>query len=576
MYKTIKKYLIIFSQLILLAGCANQLPPGGGPVDTVPPKIIEGYPQTGTTNFSGDYMKFKFSKYIDKQTLKSAMFISPAIEGELDYDWTGTSVKIKFPHKLKKDITYSVTIGTDLVDYNNHNRMSQGYNLTFATGNKIDKGEITGKVFDGKPDGVLIYAYMIGDSVINPMVKKPDYISQTGAGGTYKLLGLSPALYRVYAVRDQSHELLYQPEQDDIGMAETDVKLTETDTLYQNLNFFLTKVDTVKPRLVSAIMTDKYHVLVNFSKELDSSFIRTDNYLFMDSTTKATVKPVYAFKGNTKPTEIVLVTKNNFSAKDEVFLIADSIKDKLGNVYTKDFAQITISEKNDTTKPGIISTSPAKGSSSVDYTGANLLFYFNDAFDTSEAKNKITFSDTSKKMVPYNVLFIDNASFKITPVHSLEANTDYLIKLDLNAFKDAAGNAYDSVYQYKFTTINGLDFTGVSGIVDSVDFSKNPVLVLQGTDEAKSSYQLELNGSGKFSFDRVPAGKYNLWGYYDTDSSKTYSYGKVFPYKPSEQFFSSTEILNLRPRWTVTNVRFLFKKQTNFPSAEDVHGLPGR
>jgi hypothetical protein len=561
LFKFIKKYFVVALQAIILAGCANQLPPGGGPVDTVPPKITESYPLSGTTNFSDDYMEFNFSKYVDKQTLKTSLFISPAVEGDMEFSWTGTSVRINFPQKLKKNVTYVVTIGTDLADYNNHNRMSQSYNITFSTGSKIDKGEINGKVFNSKPDGVMIFAYIIyKDSVINPMVKKPDYISQTGTGGTYKLLGLAPASYRVYAVRDQGHDLLYQPEQDDIGMPSGDVKLTDTDTLFTGLNFFLTKADTIKPRLVTAIMTDKFHLLVNFSKEIDSSFILSGNYHIIDSASKTSVTPVYAFKGNTKPTEIVLVTKQNFPEKDEVILIADSIRDKFGNLYVKDTVQITLNGKPDTTKPGIISIIPSNGSSSVDYINASILFYFNDAFDTSIAKRGITFSDTSRNKIPYSIFFMDDASFKITPDQNLEANTDYIIRLTLNGFKDAAGNAYDSVYQYKFRTINGLDFTGISGTVENVDFTKNPTLILQGVDEGKYSYEVELNGSDKFNFDRVMTGKYSLWGFYDTDSSKTYTFGKSYPFKPSEQYYFYPDTVNLRARWSITNAKFIFKK----------------
>jgi len=545
---------------MILTGCANQLPPPGGPVDLVPPKILKVYPESGTTNFKDDYIEFNFSKYIDKQTLNSSLFISPAIEGNLDFDWTGTTVRITFPKKLKKNITYVVTIGTDLEDYNNHNKMSEAYNITFSTGDKIDKGEITGKVVDNKPDGVMIYAYIAGDSVINPMERKPDYISQTGVDGNYKLLGLAPASYRVYAVRDEAHDLLYHPEQDDIGMAIADIRITESDTLYTGLNFLLTKVDTVKPRFVTAIMTDKFHVLVNFSKDIDPSMVSSNNFIIIDSTSKVTINPVYVFKRYSKPTDIVIVTEHDFPGKDEVYLKADSIKDNFGNIYTNDYTQITLSEKADTVKPGILNTIPPKGSANVDFNQTNILFYFNDAFDTSAAKSKIAFSDTSGKNIPYDLYFIDDASFKITPLQNLEANTDYLIKLDLKGFKDAAGNAYDSVYQYKFKTINGLDFTGVAGTVENVDFSKNPYLVLQGIDEGKYKYQLELHGSNKFDFNRVQPGKYSLWGYYDTDSSKTYSYGKSFPFKPSEQFYLYQETLNLRPRWSITNVIFIFKK----------------
>ncbi len=549
--------------MLLLSGCANQLPPDGGAVDTVPPKIADVYPANGTTNFKGDYVQFDFSKYVDKSTLKNALFISPAIEGDLNFDWTGTSVKISFPSSLRKNVTYIITVGTDLQDYYNHNRMAQSYTLTFSTGDKIDKGEIEGKVYDEKPDGIMIFAYTVADSAVNPMKYKPDYISQTGTDGSYKLLGLAPASYRIFAVRDQYKDLIYQPEQDDIGMPPNDVKLTETDTLAAGLNFFLTKMDTVKPRLISAVMTDKYHILLNFTKEVDATTINSKDFSLIDSTLKKNFTPVYAFKGNTKPTEMVLVTTADLPIKDEAYVFVDSIKDKYGNVFRNDFAQITLSEKADTTKPGIAGVIPPDNSDKVDFQNPVISFAFNDGFDTTAARENISLSDTSGIKYPINVHFIDDASFKVLPVQNLKANTYYIIKLTLNGFKDAAGNAYDSVYKYKFKTINGLDFTGASGTVDGAVFSKNPFLILQGIDSDKLKYQQPLNKSSSFKFDRVQPGKYFLWGYYDTDSSKTYSYGEPLPFKPAEKFVFYPDTLNLRARWTVTGINFNFGERNH-------------
>lgn len=557
----IKKYknILIFFLGLFLSNCANQLPPGGGAIDFVPPKIVDTYPLNGTTNFSDDHIEFDFSKYIEKRTLKDAMFVSPAIEGDMQFDWTGTSVKIYFPHQLKKNVTYVFTIGTDVQDFNNHNKMSQAFSLTFSTGNKIDKGEIEGKVYDDKPNGIMIFAYTVGDSAINPMKRKPDYISQTGSDGAYKLQGLASNIYRVFAVRDQYKDLIYQPDQDEIGMPVNDVKLTDKDTLFEGLNFFLTKLDTVKPRLVSASMTDKYHILVNFTKEFEESIIRSKNFLIIDSTTKKSYKPIYAFKGNTKATELVLVTNESLPVTDEAFLMADSIKDKFGNLFTNDFVQITLNEKSDTTKPIIIRTIPANNSTNVDFLNATFKFYFNDAFDSTSAKKNIAFTDTSNKEINFNIYFNDDASFNIIPKQKLQTNTDYIIKLNLNGFKDAAENAYDSVYQYKFKTINGLDFTGISGELENCKLNKNPYIVLQGTDVEKIVYQQEIKNPNKYNFERIQPGKYLLWGFYDSDSSKSYTYGRPFPFKPSEQFTFYPDTLTLRARWIQTNLNFRFK-----------------
>jgi hypothetical protein len=165
--RKIRNSLLLFIGL-LLSNCANQLPPGGGEIDKTPPQIINIYPPSGTTNFSDDYFELEFSEYVDRRSLQDAIFISPAIEGALDLDWSGKSVRISFPSKLKDNTTYVVTIGTDVVDYNNKNRMAVSFNFTFSTGNEIDRRIISGKVYDEKPSGILIFAYKLNSDTVNP------------------------------------------------------------------------------------------------------------------------------------------------------------------------------------------------------------------------------------------------------------------------------------------------------------------------------------------------------------------------------------------------------------------------
>jgi len=102
--------------------CANQLPPSGGDEDKIPPKIVKVFPADGITNFDEDYFEIEFSEYVDKRSVRDAIFISPFIEGTFTYSWIGTTLEVTFPEKLKDDVTYTITIGTDAVDLNNKNR----------------------------------------------------------------------------------------------------------------------------------------------------------------------------------------------------------------------------------------------------------------------------------------------------------------------------------------------------------------------------------------------------------------------------------------------------------------------
>lgn len=540
----------------VLSECANQLPPGGGEVDTIPPKIIEVYPEDGTTNFKDDYFELGFSEYVEKRSVKEAIFISPAFDGELELDWSGKYVRVYFPGDLKQNVTYVVTIGTDVADYNNRNNMSEAYSFTFSTGPEIDKRMITGKVYNEKPQGIMLFGYLLNGEEPNPSERKPDYISQTGKDGNYKLAGLAAGSYRIFAVRDEFRDLLYQSDQDQVGIPYRDVELGVSDTLYSGLNFILTKIDTIKPRLLSASMTDRSHILANFSEELDRKSIRPSNFYLFDSTANKRTQIQYAFKGNTKVSEIVLVPNEILPIENSVYLFVDSIIDKSGNIYYNDFAQLTLSDRADTSKTELFKTNPAFGNKDVDFQSPTFTFEFNDAFDAVKSREGITFSDTLKKNIPFEVEFLDDASFIVTPLKRLEMSKDYYIKIDLARLKDASGNYYDSVYQFKFKTITGIEFTGVTGKLIGFDDNKNQKLVLKSIEKEKLEYTTPVAKSGLFNFDRIIPGKYSLFSYYDFDSSNTYSFGNVFPFKKSEEFSPYPDTLNLRARWTETDIKF--------------------
>jgi hypothetical protein len=559
MINNILKYFFLLLFALLLSECANQLPPGGGEIDRVPPVITEISPPDGTTNYKEDYFELTFSKYVEKRSLKDAIFISPAINGNIELDWSGHSVRVIFPAKLKDSTTYVVTIGTDLVDYNNRNRMAQSVTFSFSTGNKVDKKIISGRVFEEKPSGILIFAYKKGKEDPDPMKIKPDYISQVGNDGHYKIIGLAEGNYRVFAVYDQYRDFLFQPEQDKIGLPPKDVSFSEHDTLYPNLNFFLTKIDTSAPRILTSVMTDKMHILVNFTEPIDSSCIKANNFFVYDSTTQKRTPMLFVYKGNTKPSEIVLVTSHEIPESNSSWFFADSIKDISGNKYLRDFSQLTISTKPDSTKLDFYKYIPPNKTDRADFNNQDFTFFLNDGVDSTQIKNVVSFTDTSRVSVPFIIKFIDDAAFRIVPVKPLEPRKDYIIKINFSNLTDAAGNKRDSVYQYKFKTISGSDFTGISGVLKNVDLNKRPVLVLQGIDGDKNIYTRSLFKDNKFNIERVSPGKYSLWAYLDSDSSGTYSFGSIKPYKPAEEFSFYPDTLDLKARWVQSDLLFEFK-----------------
>ena len=303
-------------------------------------------------------------------------------------------------------------------------------------------------------------------------------------------------------------------------------------------------------------MTDMHHILVTLSEEFDSTIISSGNFYIFDSTANKSSNLKYAYKGDTKKEELVLVTDQEFNQGSNYFVFAKQLKDKKGNTFENEGVSLTVSDRVDTTKPSISYAVPASGSTDADFQNQSFYFRLNDAVDSTALTSRISFTDTLKKSISYTIQFIDNASFRIYPA-GLEPGIQYIIKVNLPGITDAAGNSADSAYIYKFKTISGLDFTGISGIINNVDIARNPVLILEGTKDNREKYLYKAEGR-KFEIKRVRPGSYIFWGFYDEDKNGEYSYGSYNPFKYAEEFSVYPDSVNLRPRWTVTDVKFNF------------------
>ncbi|WP_304130713.1 Ig-like domain-containing protein [Ignavibacterium album] len=556
MVKTTK---IILSAILLifLAGCANQLPPGGGEVDTIPPEIIETYPKDGTVNYKDNYFEFTFSEYVDKRSFREAIFISPAIDGEMEIDWSGRTVTVSFPNGFQPELTYVINIGTDVVDLNNRNRMASSYSLTFSTGNEIDRRKISGKVFGKEAEGTLIFGYIIKDDTTNYLLSKPMYISQVGKDGNYQLNGLAAASYRVFAVKDQFKDYIFQSDQDMIGIPFRDVILAENDSSFEGLNFFIFKADTTKPRLMEALMTDERHILVKFSEEIDTLSVKADNYRIVDSASALVSNILYAYRSANKKEEIVLVPEEKLKITDQLYLVAENFSDLERNVNESDKVSIIISERIDTTAIKLVKTNP-QPFSKTDFLDPEILVFFDDAFNKEKISNSVQLVDSSGIRIPVNFSFPDDATLLIKPLIKLKPDNNYILNINLSYFEDANGNKNDSIYQLKFSTLTGFEFTGVSGKVDSGDSSL--ILVLESTGNPGKKYYQKLNTNSTFNFDRIEAGTYRLWAFEDKNNDGRYDYGWFTPFRFSEKFYVYPEELNLRPRWTLTDLLFKIEK----------------
>ena len=221
---------------ILFYSCANQQPPPGGPEDKSPPVIVRLLPRDSTTNFTGNKISFEFDEFVDRRSFEEAFFISPKPISAPKFDWSGRSVDVIFDSGFDLNKTYSVTISRDFKDLNGNNTLAAPFNFAFTTGSKIENGIISGTLFGENFERIIVSCFLLPDA--NPATKKGDYITQPDNFGNYSFRNLSPGNYRIFVIRDESRDQLFNKEIDRIAIPFQDVNLPR-DSSVTDINFLL-------------------------------------------------------------------------------------------------------------------------------------------------------------------------------------------------------------------------------------------------------------------------------------------------------------------------------------------------
>ncbi len=551
-----RKSLIVPILLLLALSCAKQEAPSGGPKDKTPPVIVETYPLNETVNFKDDKIKAVFSEYIDKSSARNAVFISPEVE-KIKLDWSGKTLEIKFLDSLRANTTYTVTFGTDIKDLNEKNKMAEAFSLVFSTGNKIDKGEISGAVFDRKPEGVMIFAYKLADdsAAVNPYEQKPDYTTQSGKDGFYLLSGLAAARYALFAVRDVNSDKLYN-DGEQIGFTSREIVLPNDSAKIGKVNFMLTVIDTVRPEADEITMTDGNHILAEYSETIDSSRLDAGNFFIIDSAANKTYPVKYVYKGKVKRQKILLSFDAPLNKDGRLFLSLGEVYDMRGNPSKKNVIEIFYNEKPDTAAPKLLGVSPAYGEKKINFRKPEFYLLFDDGVNlTSDA---LTFAEANGgDTLGFALKKINDAEFYVFPDKRLRSDSKYVLSVDFSRFSDAAGNSVDTVETFTLETIDEIDLVSVEGKIFLPEKFEKIYVEL---DNLKTAFSMQTvaQKNGAFKFESVPPGEYFVWAFDDANGNGKYDFGSLEPRRFSENFAFRGDTLKIRPRWPVKNVNFGF------------------
>lgn len=214
----------------LLAGCANPIPPEGGPRDTTPPKLDSLH---STPNFQTRFKKqtivLAFDEWVELRDVFNQVVISPPLVNRPEIVRRKKTIQVIFNEQetLRDSATYVINFGEAIRDLTEGNAAPVVF--VFSTGDFIDSLSVEGSIVDawsGKPvENVLFMFYEnLADSVVRK--DRPFYFARTNKEGTFKVNNVKAGTFKAFALVDQNLNYRFDSDAEQIGFPDNLVVLS--------------------------------------------------------------------------------------------------------------------------------------------------------------------------------------------------------------------------------------------------------------------------------------------------------------------------------------------------------------
>lgn len=539
---------------LLCASCATQRPPEGGPADSEAPYVRNSTPAPGTVNFRGRSVVIEFNERVDKRSFDEALHISPLLDGKPELDWSAREVEVLFPDELPDDKTIVITVGSNLKDLRAGNAMNGSWQLAFSTGDSLDAGMIEGSVSDAKPAGISVFAYLLhegrGDT-LDPARHRPDYVVRTGDDGRFRLSYLREGWYRVFAVRDNLNNQLYDVEADEIGIPAGDVFAADSSRMPSALRFTLHREDTTAPFVQRVQAVNMRQFRIAFSEDVQPFPPPSGSVALYDSA-DGTPLPVHSVHRALQGRHSWDVFLAQPMREGRFRLQLDSLGDAAGNPLRAEAQYFDGSALPDTGRPAFLEIFPKDGAQGVPTDSVFLLRFSRPV----RPDVSVRLLDSTGKELPVTILQPDMTRVEIAhPV--LDEAAAYRLCLDLASIRDEITDRAmaDTLYCLPFTSGKAGNFGSVSGSFAGDSLRGVPHITLRDVKDGGTERHTVADSSGRFSFPRVPEGQYKIEAFLDLDSNGRYSPGRARPLLAPEPFLRYKDTLRVRARWETGGVK---------------------
>ncbi|MGO3108185.1 MAG: Ig-like domain-containing protein [Sphingobacterium sp.] len=516
---------------VTLIRCANIQAPTGGPKDSLPPTLLNESPTNFKTNFTEREITLEFDEYIKLNNQFKEFSISPDLEEIVDYRVRKKRLVITLPDTLAENTTYTINFGKGLGDYNEGNPILN-YNYVFATGPELDSLTISGKVTNGqtksfdpkKDENIKVILIPISqDSIFGK--KKASIFTNVDTSGNFKFQNLREDQYRIYALKEQNNDRIFNGREEWIGFLNDSLDLKDD---ISAIHLEITKAFPKDLRLLEKKIEPQGSILLTFNKPVEEP---VTNILFPEGLNESKIEKLNPTSDSLR---IYIADQELDSIKIEVAskqgIVDTSLIRVTKNIkWERDIKpQLNITNKVDRTRHiTLTSTTPI---SSVD-----------------KSKIIITEDSVSRRNFQLEQDSVNQELYHIR--YNWRPAKNYELVIQENAINGPFGDT-NNEFKNSFTLDESDNYGNINFTLTGLDSTMNYIVEL--IDEGKEKVfdrRFITAENASVAYQNYPGGKYSIRVVYDENGNGKWDPADVYAKQQAENIWYLNKTFTIRANW---------------------------
>ena len=499
---------------LLLASCARMVSPGGGPIDDTPPEVLSVFPEPGPSSRNMDEVVIEWSERLEQTS--ATVFLYPSIPHSMRVN--GSRMTVSLEDSLGGR-TLVIHVPGEISDRRG-NQAGGSLDLVYSGEDSLPPGlisvELSRQGGGTIPGRTLVEVWSVETGEESTALLRRTTADSTGHAD---VAWLEPSgAFRLICYEDPDRSFEWSSERE--AGADTTVSLLPgADSI--TVAMTMTVVDTAGPVLVEVEALDRYHLKLEFTEEVSLESFERGTIILSDSSGMDIPVAGGWLYGGMANRNVIIETSYICPSEGEFTMRLEGVEDLLENPSIPDSMMVQASDSLPADSLRVRSHYPAPGSVNMDPAGPySISFsYFIDFADLESLMTLTRVSDSV--IVEGNLRRIDGRTFEFTPEHQLIGERQHRFDL-LPGLTTAWEDTMTTILSWAFVPAWGDEPGSISGGISGTGAAIVILQVSRTGGEGDGSVRFSSIQPGEYLLEAIPAGRYTVSAFVDSNSSGTW------------------------------------------------------